>query len=104
MALMRFLTEVPRMGKGDWVPFCIVAATMLLAAALPEPVWLVMPAIAVCWLAFVTVGLLMNAKSLRAKRDDAVARGAPAGVSILQMWALFNIPTVLVLLVSFWRW
>lgn len=89
---------------GDILPFGIVVLALLLAAVLPGPLWFVMPVIAVCWLTFVTVGLLMNAKSLRAKRDEAVTRGMSAGASALQMWALFNIPTVLVLLISLWRW
>ncbi len=72
---------MPRMGKGDWLPFGIIGLAMVLAVLFP----LAMMIVAFAWWLFVTIRLALNAKPSMTWRQSWT------------LWTAFSVPVVLVL-------
>ena len=86
---MQFLTSVPRMGKGDWIPFGIMGIVAILTMLFPH----VMTFVAYGWLTFVVIGL---------GRSKFHGNGMEWRKAMM-LFLVFNVPTATVLVIARFR-
>ncbi len=78
------------MGKGDWMPFIIIAIFALLAFPFPR----FLAVVDVIWFLFVVIG--MTRTTLKSSPKERKGFGA--------LWFAFNVPTAIIALIVWFRW
>ena len=78
-----------RISFGDVCSFLIVLLVFILAIAIPE----IMALVALVWFVFVTTHLVYSGFATKSQVFQ-----------IILLWCIFNIPTVIMGLIVWWRW